>query len=305
MNAPSKRLFVTGLHGFVGRHLARHIARDPEGIELVDAQEFDLRDRLDLERIVAAAQPELVVHLAAQSAVTQAFADPRETYDVNFFGTLNLLEALAATGFRGRLLYVGSGDVYGSVEDKSLPVDESQPLRPRNPYAVSKAAAEALCFQWSQTGPFEVVLARPFNSIGPEQSTRFAIADFARQVAEMSLGRRAPRLEAGDLDVTRDFTDVRDVVGAYRALLAKGANGEVYNVCSGREQMLRHLVRQMAAIAGVEIELIVDPARLRPGEQRRMVGNPAKLANATGWSASTSIDATLQEIIDDWKERLQ
>ena len=300
----AKRLFATGLSGFVGRHLARYIAREPSTFEIAHTPEFNLRDRTALERIVGDAQPDLVIHLAAQSAVPQSFADPRATYDVNFLGTLNLLEALAATGFRGRLLYIGSGDTYGRVSESSLPVSETQPLQPRNPYAVSKVAAEALCFQWSQTGLFEIMLARPFNSIGPEQSTRFAIPDFAQRIVEIALGRRTPRLETGDADVTRDFTDVRDVVVAYCALLVNGLNGEAYNVCSGRERVLRELINQMAAIAGVTLELVADPARHRPGEQRRIAGNPAKLINATGWSASIAIETTLRDIIDDWKGRL-
>jgi GDP-4-dehydro-6-deoxy-D-mannose reductase len=299
------RLFVTGIGGFVGGHLAQYVARNPDALELARVPEFDLRDRATLEHVLRDAHPDLVIHLAAQSAVAQSFDDPRATYDVNFFGTLNLLEALAATRFRGRMLFVGSADAYGQVADADLPVRETQSLRPRNPYAVSKAAAEALCFQWSQMGAFEIVLARPFNSIGPGQSTRFAIADFARQIAEVSLGRRAPRLETGDLDVSRDFTDVRDVVAAHVALVTKGANGEAYNVCSGHERILREMIEQMAALAGVAIELVTDPKRLRPGEQRRMIGSPVKLERAIGWSASIPLETTLRDIINDWTRRLQ
>jgi GDP-4-dehydro-6-deoxy-D-mannose reductase len=299
------RLFVTGIGGFVGHHLAQYVARNPGALELARVPDFDLRDRTTLEHVLTEARPDLVIHLAAQSAVAQSFDDPRATYDVNFFGTLNLLEALAATEFRGRMLYVGSADAYGQVADADLPVRETQPLRPRNPYAVSKAAAEVLCFQWSQAGAFEIVLARPFNSIGPGQTTRFAIADFARQIAEVSLGRRAPRLETGDLDVSRDFTDVRDVVAAHVALVTNGANGEAYNVCSGRERILRDMVEQMATLAGVAIELVTDPKRLRPGEQRRMIGSPDKLECALGWSASVPLETTLRDIINDWIGRLQ
>lgn len=305
MSARAKRLFVTGVGGFVGGHLARDIARDPRHLQLVATPEFDVRDRPGLERVLADARPDLVVHLAAQSAVPQSFADPRATYEVNFFGTLNLLEALAAIGFEGRLLYVGSGDVYGRVDARDLPIREEQPLRPRNPYAVSKAAAEALCFQWSQSGPFEIVIARPFNGIGPGQSERFAIADFARRVVEISLGRRASTLEVGNLDVTRDFTDIRDVVGAYRALLDRAANGETYNICSGREYVLRDLVARLADIAGVEIDLVTDPARLRPGEQTRMLGSAEKIEQATGWAAATPMETTLRDVVEDWRARLK
>jgi len=298
------RLFVTGLGGFVGGHLAARIALDPAVYELATPIELELRDRASIERALSIAGPDLVMHLAAQSSVAESLRDPHATYEINFLGTLNLLEALVATGFSGRMLYVGSGDEYGVVADADLPVRETQPLRPRNPYAVSKVAAEALCYQWSQTAAFEIVLARPFNSIGPGQGPRFAIADFARQIVEAAQGRRPPRLETGDLGVTRDFTDVRDVIGAYLALLERGVNGEAYNVCSGREYVLRDLVEQMAALAGVALELVTVSARMRPSEQRRMAGDATKLFQQTGWSASTPIATTLRDIIDDWSGRI-
>jgi len=293
------RLFITGGSGFVGGHLATHVAAARPDVFLVDAPEFDLNQRSSLDLALEAARPDWVVHLAAQSAVPQSFADPRGTYEVNFLGTLNLLEALAARRFDGRLLFVGSGDAYGRVADADLPVRETLPLRPRNPYAVSKAAAEALCYQWSQTGPFEIVITRLFNSLGTGQSPRFAVADFAQRIADIATGRAPPRLVTGDLDVTRDFTDVRDVVRAYLMLLDRGVSGEPYNVCSGREAGLRAVVTRLAGLAGVAVELIVDPARLRPGEQRRMVGDPAKLAAATGWTAAIPLDQTLQDILQD------
>jgi len=293
------RLFITGGSGFVGGHLATHVAAARPDVFLVDAPEFDLNQRSSLDLALEAARPDWVVHLAAQSAVPQSFADPRGTYEVNFLGTLNLLEALAARSFDGRLLFVGSGDAYGRVADADLPVRETLPLRPRNPYAVSKAAAEALCYQWSQTGPFEIVITRLFNSLGTGQSPRFAVADFAQRIADIATGRAPPRLVTGDLDVTRDFTDVRDVVRAYVMLLDRGVSGEPYNVCSGREAGLRAVVTRLAGLAGVAVELIVDPARLRPGEQRRMVGDPAKLAAATGWTAAIPLDQTLQDILQD------
>ncbi len=295
----TQRLFVTGSSGFVGGHLARHVASARPDVLLVDTPEFDLNDRGALDRTLAVARPDWVVHLAAQSAVPQSLPEPRGTNHVNFLGTLNLLEALAAGGFAGRFLFVGSGDAYGRVADADLPVRETLPLRPRNPYAVSKAAAEALCYQWSQTGPFEIVITRLFNSLGTGQSKRFAVADFAQRIADVATGRAPPRLVTGDLDVTRDFTDVRDVVRAYLMLLDRGVSGEPYNVCSGREAGLRGIVTRMAEIAGVAVEIVVDPARLRPGEQRRMVGDPAKLAAATGWKATIPLDQTLQDILQD------
>ena len=182
---------------------------------------------------------------------------------------------------------------------------EDHPLRPRNPYAVSKVAAEALCYQWSQTAGFEIVMVRPFNHIGPSQSPRFAIADFARQVTEIRLGRRAPVLQVGDIDVTRDFTDVRDVVRAYGLLLERGRNGGIYNICSGREYSIRDLLQQLITLAGIDATIEQDPARLRRAEQRRMVASFEALHRDTGWQPAISVEESLQDLLNDWKEQLQ
>ncbi|MDA8245694.1 GDP-mannose 4,6-dehydratase [Acidithiobacillus sp.] len=293
------KLLLTGTNGFVGQHVRAALPCMP----LPDG--LDLRDRAALTAAVAAIQPDTVLHLAAQSFVPAAFENPRETFDINFYGTLNLLEALQAAKFTGRMLFVGSGDAYGQVEERNLPVREDHPLRPRNPYAVSKVAAEALCYQWSQTADFEILMVRPFNHIGPSQSPRFAIADFARQVTEIRLGHRAPVLQVGDIDVTRDFTDVRDVVRAYSLLLEQGRNGGIYNVCSGREYSIRDLLQRLITLAGVDATIEQDPARLRRAEQRRMVASFEALHRDTGWQPAISVEKSLQDLLNDWKEQLQ
>src|SRR5207302_554158 len=191
-------------------------------------------DRDEVLRAVKILRPRAVIHLAAHSWVPQSFKEPMETYDVNFVGTFNLLSALQKTGFHGRFLFVSSSDIYGQVSPEALPITEEHPSKPRSPYAVSKVAAEALCSQWSQTETdIEIVVARPFVHIGPGQSDRFVISNFARQIIEIKRTRREALVEVGDIDVTRDFTDVRDVVRAYELLLARGVPGEVYNICSG------------------------------------------------------------------------
>lgn len=293
------KLLLTGANGFVGQYVQAALPCVP----LPDG--LDLRDRAALTAAVAAIQPDTVLHLAAQSFVPASFENPRETFDINCYGTLNLLEALQAAGFKGRMLFVGSGDIYGQVAEAALPVREDHPLRPRNPYAVSKVAAEALCYQWSQTSGFEIVMVRPFNHIGPGQSPRFAIADFARQITEIRLGRRAPALQVGDIDVTRDFTDVRDVVRAYGLLLEQGRNGRVYNICSGREYDIRDLLRQLMALAGVDACIEQDPARLRRAEQRRMVASFEALHRDTGWQPAITIEQSLQDLLNDGEKQLQ
>jgi len=294
--ANPEKLLVTGNLGFVGRHFCSRYG----GIGLAEGgNAVDLRDAKEVHSAVASLQPEAVLHLAAQSSVASSFSDPLSTIAVNFLGTLNLLEALSASRFQGTFVYVGSADVYGKVEEAELPTKETQPLRPRSPYAVSKVAAEAVCFQWSQTASFRVVLARPFNQIGPGQDGRFAIADFARQILEIKLGQRPPVLVTGDLDVTRDFTDVRDTVIAYNTLLGSGRNGDIYNICSGQERSIRSVIEGLLEIAGVTVELQVDMTRLRSSEQRRMVGDPSKISRELGWEARIPLQRTLTDILHD------
>ncbi len=293
------KLLLTGANGFVGQTMQAALPCVPLPYGL------DLRDREALDAAIADIRPDTVIHLAAQSFVPASFENSHETFDINFLGTLNLLSALQASGFSGRMLFVGSGDTYGLVPPEALPVREEQPLRPRNPYAVSKVAAEALCYQWSQTEGFEVVMVRPFNHIGPGQSARFAIADFARQIVEIRLGRREPVLSVGDVDVTRDFTDVRDVVRAYLLLLTAGQNGEAYNVCSGVERSVRSLLEAMIALAGVHARIRQDPARLRPAEQRRMVASSTKLQRDTGWAQENSMEKSLKDLLNHWEMTLK
>ena len=295
------KLLLTGSDGFVGSVLKRCRTCSPLAD---DSGNVDLRDADRLRRAVSRGGPDAVIHLAAQSFVPESFAHPRETYDINFLGTLNLLEALKAAGFKGRFLYVGSGDSYGVVAPDELPIDEAHPLRPRSPYAVSKAAAEALCYQWSQSEAFEIVMTRSFNHIGPGQSERFVVSDFARQVVEIRNGTRTAVIRTGDVDVTRDFTDVRDVVQAYLLLLEQGKCGEVYNVCSGSEQSVRDLLTRLLQLAGVEAAVELDPARLRRSEQRRICGSPRKLERDTGWSRRYSLDTSLADILNDWEAKL-
>lgn len=297
------KIILTGHSGFSGSHFRRIFPSIP--LEDESGQPTDILDRGALTADICRLAPEAVVHLAARTFVPESFEDPHATFDVNVTGTLNLLSALKDCGFEGRMIFVGSAEVYGLVSPEELPVREEQPLRPRNPYAASKAAAEALAYQWSQTGGFEVVLARPFNHTGPGQSDQFVLSNFARQIAEIRLGRRKPVIEVGDIDVTRDFTDVRDVVRAYVLLLNKGKNGEVYNICSGQEHAIRSLLQELLAIVGLEVEIVTDGARLRPTEQRRMAGDYQKLRADTGWRPEIPQRQTLTDMLEDWETRLK
>jgi GDP-4-dehydro-6-deoxy-D-mannose reductase len=304
-----KRLFLTGHDGFVGQTLRSALAHAVDAARsyeiVLPAGRYDLRDQASLEQAIPSDTLDCVIHLAAQSFVPESFRDPRHTYDVNFLGTLNLFRALQRGGFKGRVLYVSSAEVYGQVEPVEMPIDELRPPRPRSPYGVSKVAAEALCGQWSQTEGLDVVIARPFNHIGPGQSDRFVVSNFARQVAEIKLGVRDPLIEIGDVDVTRDFTDARDVVEAYLLMLERAATGEIYNICSGREVWIRDLLPTLFDLAGVDARLVQDAARMRPAEQKRLLGSCEKLAGCTDWRPAIALETSLADALAWWEGNLK
>lgn len=296
----SSRLLVTGASGFVGRHLLAAVDAGMFG-ENVQAVAWpggrDLRDASAVAEFVAEVGATDVIHLAAQSFVPRAIAQPRETYEINVIGTLNLLEALTITEFRGRFLYISSGDIYGRVDLDDLPVNLATVPRPGNPYASSKLAAEELCLQWGRRTHRDVLIARPFNHIGPGQSRDFVVSSLAHQVVAIKEGRQPPVIDVGDIEATRDFTDVRDVVAAYAAILAKGTAQTRYLVASGVERTVAKVLQQMLTLAGTTAEVRVDPARLRPSDQRRMVADASQTTQQTGWRPTISFDQTLNDIL--------
>lgn len=299
-----KKLLITGLNGFVGGHLQSLLASMQDGPwQLLESPAHDLLEPASLDAWLQDDCPDAVIHLAGQTFVPEAFRDPAQTIKVNLLGTLNLLQALKRRGFTGTFLYVSSGDVYGQVSEDDLPIREGRLPQPRNPYAVSKVSAELLCLQWSYVEPWRIMVARPFNHIGTGQGEAFVIPSMARQLIRVRQGLQLPRLEVGDVDVTRDFLDVRDVLQAYLALLERGRSGEIYNVCSGIELRVRDMITQMAELAGVDVELVQDAARMRRAEQRRVVGCADKLQQETGWKPGVSITETLQSVLSDWEAR--
>lgn len=299
-----KRLLITGSSGFVGQWCLREAALRPRWQVVEASAALDLRDTASIDAELGASAPDAVLHLAAQSFVPASFEDPRATLEVNLLGTLNLLQALQRTGFGGRFVYVSSADVYGRVPADRMPIDESRCPEPRNPYAVSKLAAEALCRQWHHSDGLDLVVARPFNHIGAGQDPRFVVSGLAREFAQIGLGRQTARISAGDLAVSRDFTDVRDVVQAYFGLLERGAPGATYNVCSGRPTGLLEVIGHLREITGIDPEIVVDPAKLRPNEQKIAYGSARAIADATGWAPTIDLRQSLLDIHSFWQQEI-
>jgi GDP-4-dehydro-6-deoxy-D-mannose reductase len=310
------RALVTGVSGFVGGHLCEHLVREGdqvvgvsasgrwppdaahlgrsvriERLDLIEAGEDELADLLRRK------QAEVIYHLAAQSNPQQSLADPRGTWALNLGGTLNLLEAVRASGLSPRVILVSSGTCYGDPAPEFIPVAEGCPLRPNNPYAASKAAADLLGIQHHLAHGTAVIVVRPFNHAGPRQSPRYVLAALAAQVAEVEAGRKGC-IEIGNLDVVRDFTDVRDVVRGYRLLAARGTAGAVYNLGSGRGTKVAEALEHLRSLASRPIAVRVDPARGRPVDLPLHVADASKLRAATGWEPAYTIEHTLTDMLD-------
>ncbi len=253
---------------------------------------------------IGEARPDVVYHLAARAHVGESWREPRATLHDNVAMTLSVLEAVRLTAPDATVVAVGSGEVYGPPE--SLPVDESMRLRPQNPYAVSKASADLLAGFYADAHGLRVVRARPFNHAGPGQAPAYAIATFARQVAVgLEAGDDPIRVVTGNPHTRRDYTDVRDVVRAYRSLADLGEPGEAYNVCSGRPASAAELVRALGEAAGRGIDHVVDPDLVRAHEVMEMGGSHEKLAAATGWQPRIELATTLADTVAWWREQLR
>jgi GDP-4-dehydro-6-deoxy-D-mannose reductase len=250
---------------------------------------------------VRQARPDRIFHLAALASVGRSWERPRETLVGNIEMTLNLLEAVRLEHPEAAVLLTSSGEVYGPPT--RLPVTESDPMRPQSPYAVSKAACELLGAQQSDAHGLHVVRTRAFNHAGPGQSDTYVVATLARQVAEAEAeGRDAVVLRTGNVDVARDFTDVRDVVRAYSAAVA--LEPAAYNVCSGRSVTIREVIEMLRASARIEVEHEVDPERLRPHEIQEIRGSARLLEEATGWRPQIELERTVADALDDWRTRV-
>ena len=312
------KVLVIGAAGFVGPYLIRHLTADmgatvfatklpQETLDVPNAAVLDL-DILQPDAIAATlaqVQPDWVVHLAAQSSVALSWKKPNLTVAINVQGTVNVLEALRGQAQPPKLLMIGSGEEYGIHPESAYPIAEAAALHPCNLYAATKACAEQIALIYAKAYGMHIVSVRAFNHIGPGQTPQFVVSDFCKQAVEIECGLHEPVIRTGNLSSKRDFTDVRDVVRAYGALMECGTSGMVYNVGSGHAIAIEQVLQMIQAQCRVPFTVEPDPARIRPVDAPMICADIPALQRDTGWMPEISLAQTLTDTLDAWRAQYQ
>lgn len=315
------RALITGVNGFVGGYLAEHllatttyevwgVTRAPGRLPpplagRVAEVHADLSDPEATMGAIAAARPAVIFHLAGQPFVPESFRDPAGTLATNTLGALNIFLSLIELRIPTRVLVVGTADEYGKISEADLPLSERTPLRPANPYGVSKAAQSLLALQYHLSHGLDIICARPFTHIGPRQNERFVTAAFARQIARIEHGLQPPIVQVGNLSARRDFTDVRDMVRAYALAAEHGEPGALYNIGSGQAVMVRELLDALLEASTARIEVRLNPELMRPIDIPLVVCDAARLRERTGWAPQIPLRQTLRDILDYWRAEVR
>ncbi len=315
------KVLITGITGFAGSHLAENLlARGDEVYgtmrwrsrldniihikDKLNLIETDIRDAYSMEKAIKAAEPDVVFHLAAQSFVHSSFHAPQETLSTNIIGTVNLLEAIRASSTDPVVQIAGSSEEYGLVHPNETPVKETNPLRPLSPYGVSKVAEDRIAYQYHKSYGLKTVITRAFNHEGPRRGDVFSTSNFAKQIAEIEKGLKEPVMHVGNLEASRDFTDVRDVVRAYVLAVEKCDYGETYNICSGKAWKISDMLNLLLSMTKERIEVRQDPARMRPSDVQILLGDCTKFRQKTGWAPQIHFEKTMKDLLDYWRENV-
>ena len=317
------RVLITGITGFAGSHLADYLLAEHPDVEIfgtwrwrsrteniehlegrIQLIECDLKDATAVRQTLEEVRPERIFHLAAQSFVPASWQAPAETLNNNIISQTNIFEAMRSLGLDARIQIAGSSEEYGLVLPDEVPIKESNPLRPLSPYAVSKVAQDLLAYQYFRSYGLAAIRTRGFNHTGPRRGEVFVTSNFAKQIASIEAGLREPVIRVGNLSAQRDFTDVRDTVRAYWLALEKGKPGEVYNLCSGHAVTIAELLDMLLEHTDTQVEIKVDPDRLRPSDVEILLGDSSKFRGDTGWEPKIPLSRTVEDLLDYWRQRL-
>ncbi len=315
------RVFVTGITGFVGSHLAEYILdkhpeyevhggsrwrSDLQNVRHLDGKismhDFELRDGKSVENVIKNVRPEKIFHLAAQSYVMSSYEHPRDTIETNVIGTLNLFEAIRKSDIDPVVHVCSSSEVYGKVNPDEIPIKETNELRPASPYALSKVGEDRLGFQYFNSYGIKNIMTRAFTHTGPRRGSVFAESSFAKQIAEAENGKREPVVSTGNLDSVRTFLDVRDIVHAYWLLTEKCVPGEAYNVGGKTTMKVGEMLDLMIGMSDKEITTRQDPRRMRPSDVTLQIPDTSKFAEKTGWKPTIPVEKTFRDLLDYWRD---
>lgn len=313
-----EKALIIGAAGFVGPYLAEHLSkeygmrvyatkRSHDKFEDIKAEMYylDILNKEEIVDLLYKVRPDHIFHLAAQSSVALAWKDPGRTIDVNIKGSVNVLDAVRDLYYKPRVLLIGSGEEYGHIKPGETPISEDNHLRPGNLYAVTKVCQNMIANIYATAYDMELIMVRAFNHIGPKQASIFVISDFCRQVVEIEKGLREPVMMVGNLKAMRDFTDVRDVVRAYALLAKYGKAGETYNVGSGHAVEIKTVLDQIIAQSEVDVEVRVDPNKIRPVDVPIIEADITKLQKTTGWEQRIPLEQTIHETMEYWRQQIR
>lgn len=315
-----KKYLITGFSGFVSRHFLQYLEDNEiralvKGVDVQDPgfgkedfkhvkihfEKINLLNKAKIEDIIFEFHPDYILHLASFSSVAFSWKEPIVSFQNNVNIFLNLLEAVRKLNLSTRILSVGSSEEYGNVEEKFLPLRESETPQPVSPYGVARLSQELMSKVYVDGYGLDIVMTRSFNHIGPLQRDIFVVPSFARQIVDIKKSaKQSGELVAGDTSIVRDFTDVRDVVSAYYQLLNKGRAKEIYNVCSGIGVSLDEIIRIMGNILNIDVTIKVDRNLVRPSDNKIIIGSNEKIETELGWHPAITIEQSLNDIIDYW-----
>jgi len=319
-----QRILITGISGFVGSHLADFLIHkdnlDIHGMDIFGKEKSsnlgellgkikfhgcDLTDKLSVHKLIKEIKPDKIFHLAGRAFVKDSWDDPEETFKVNVFGELNILNALVELKMNPWIQLACSSEEYGLAQKSELPISEKNELHPLSPYAVSKIAQDYLGYQYFKSYGLKVVRTRSFNHIGPGQNEKFVVSNFAKQLALIEAGKQAPVIKVGNLNAVRDFTDVRDIVRAYwLSVSGKCKAGDVYNLCSGKGYKIAEILDTLTGLSKVKVKIKKDPKRYRPLDVPVWVGDNKKFVKQTSWQLKYSLKDTLTDTLNYWRKRV-
>ncbi|MEO6667844.1 MAG: GDP-mannose 4,6-dehydratase [Ferruginibacter sp.] len=318
------RILITGISGFVARHFVEYLSSLPQhfiiaGIYNRHIPEFsetqfpnlncrfhkmDLLDNGKLKELVAEFNPRYILHLGSKSSVVYSWKHPAETIRQNTGIFTSIIESLRSLDLECRLLSIGSAEEYGIVSEDELPLVETFSPNPASPYGISRVMQQQLAEVYTKNYGLDIVHTRSFNHIGPYQSANFVLSSFAKQIVnQQRIGSKEIRIAVGNIEVTRDFTDVRDVVKAYYLLLINGKPGDIYNICSNKGVILKDLIKIFEKITGTKINCVLDPKTFHPSENKQVIGSFEKIHKETGWAPEIPIEKTLLDLLEYWKKK--